>query len=63
MKMRMWEKNARVVEVVFGDFVDWDERFYRCPVCDRPIYEEHWSEDQLEIHLCPMCEFNGKGEK
>ena len=36
---KMWEKNAKYVESVFGAYVDWEERFYECPCCGEPVYE------------------------
>lgn len=53
----MWEANAKLVEEVYGGYVDWEERFYLCPECDEPIYECDWSTVELTKHLCPICEF------
>lgn len=53
----MWEANAKLVEEVYGGYVDWEERFYLCPECDEPIYECDWSTLELTKHLCPICEF------
>ena len=55
--MSIWEVNAKLVEKVYGGFVDWDERFYNCPECGEPIYECDWHPDLLEKYLCPVCEF------
>lgn len=53
--MSKWEKVANYVAQVYGVFVDWDERFFECPECGEPIYEEDWQDDELEI--CPVCGF------
>lgn len=59
----MWEKNAKYVEQVYGAYVDWDERFYICPVCEESVYECDWNETKLSNFLCPVCEFNEEEEK
>ena len=51
----MWENNARYVERVYGAYVDWDERFYICPECEEPVYEDDWTENDLCDSLCPVC--------
>jgi len=51
----MWEKNAKKVEEDYGMFVDWEERFYICPKCGEPIYEDDWSESEIWLNLCPIC--------
>lgn len=53
----MWEINARIVEKIYGGYVDWDERFYECPECGEPIYECDWTAEDLEKELCPVCGF------
>ena len=58
----MWEINARIAEKEYGSFVDWEERFYECPECGEPIYECDWSDDDLQLVLCPVCGF-GEEEK
>lgn len=52
----MWKKNAKVVEKVYGEYVDWDEKFYICPECGEPVYKCDWDEDELSRFLCPICE-------
>lgn len=52
----MWEKNAKEIEEVYGEFVDWDEKFYICPECDEPVYKCDWDESDLSRFLCPICE-------
>lgn len=59
-RKKMWEKNAYIVETVFGGFVDWDERFYLCPECGEPVYEEDWCKEDLMVYFCPICEFEGE---
>lgn len=55
--MIQWEENAKTVEQIYGEFVDWEERFYLCPDCEEPVYECDWSEEALKKFLCPICEF------
>ena len=51
-----WSEVAKVVENDFGMQVDWEERFFICPECDEPIYEEDWDKDAiLESGYCPVC--------
>ena len=54
----MWEANAKMIEEVYGGYVDWDERFYNCPECGEPIYESDWSVNELIKAICPVCGFN-----
>lgn len=62
MVRKNWAINARLVETVFGGYVDWNERFYNCPECEEPIYECDWSEDEL-MDLCPVCGFTENEEE
>lgn len=59
----MWEERAREVEQIYGSYVDWEERFYECPVCGEPIYECDWSEFELKDFICPVCEFKEEEEE
>ena len=54
--MSAWEKRAKEVEEVYGAHVDWEERFYECPFCGEPVYEDDWMEVALEEFICPICE-------
>lgn len=55
--MNQWEENAKYAEATFGVFVDWEERFYNCPYCGEPVYEEDWWKTyKLQKYLCPICE-------
>lgn len=53
--MKKWECRAIEVSEVYGTFVDWNERFFTCPECGEPIYEEDY-EDALGDIFCPICE-------
>lgn len=54
--MYNWKKVARHCELVYGAYVDWEERFFHCPECDEPIYECDWDGDETSTRLCPVCE-------
>lgn len=54
----MWEDNAIHVENTYGTFVDWEEKYYLCPECGEPIYEDDWDDDRLAFELCPICGFD-----
>ena len=53
-----WEKVAEYCEEIYGSFVDWEERFFICPECEDPIYEDDWDEGTRRTyqHYCPVCE-------
>lgn len=53
--MRNWKKTAKLVEKDYGAFVDWDERFFVCPECGEPIYEDDWDEEEMQ-EGCPICD-------
>lgn len=53
----MWEKNAIIIETIYGGYVDWEERFYICPECEEPIYEDDWRGENV---ICPVCGFDGE---
>jgi predicted RNA-binding Zn-ribbon protein involved in translation (DUF1610 family) len=55
--MLEWFNNAHTVELVYGGYVNWVEKFYICPECGEPIYWSDWSEKDLEDCICPICEF------
>lgn len=57
----MWEENAKLVEKVYGGYVDWEERFYHCPECGEPIYDCDWEDSELTEFICPVCEFVNEG--
>lgn len=48
-----WESAAKMCEIVYGIYVDWEERFFICPECDEPIYECDFN----DFAICPVCEF------
>lgn len=51
-----WEYAAEYCRDIYGTPIDWVERFFLCPECGDPIYEEDWSEIN-EWHTCPVCGF------
>lgn len=53
----MWEQNAKMIEEVYGSFVDWEERFYICPDCGEQVYSCDWTDEDLALAICPICEF------
>jgi len=54
--MSTWEKMALRMERDYGAHVDWDERFFECPECGEPIYEDDWgAEDMDNGKICPVC--------
>ena len=55
MKFQNWQETAHYCEIVYGIYVDWEERFFHCPECDEPIYECDWGNH--EWTMCPVCEF------
>lgn len=58
MKTYSWAMVADTLEQDFGVFVDWDERFFICPECGEPIYEEDWeSASGVFSPICPVCEY------
>lgn len=58
--MNIWEQIAHLVEVNYGGFVNWDERFFECPECGESIYECDWDSTDLfdgrDYYICPVCE-------
>ena len=54
--MNQWEKNAFNIKNIYGGFVDWEERFYNCPYCGEPIYEDDYTDEEHKEFLCPICE-------
>ena len=52
-----WEENAKYVNRIYGSHVDWEERFYICPECGEPVYEDDWADAELRANLCPICQF------
>ena len=54
----MWESRAKYVELVFGAYVNWEERFYVCPECGEPVYECDWDVNDLCDAICTICGFD-----
>lgn len=57
MKKSIWEENAEFLVEDIDCFVDWEERYYICPNCGEPIYECDWEPRELELYMCPVCEW------
>lgn len=49
-----WREAAHYCHMTFGVHVDYEERFFMCPECDEPIYEEDW--EGYDLSMCPICE-------
>lgn len=57
MKIDWWEYNAKTIEKEYGNYVNWEERFYICPECGEPVYKSDWDDETLDEFICPICEF------
>lgn len=58
-----WLNAAKVVENDYGTQVDYEERFFICPECGEPIYEEDYNDIDDYYYEggdgschCPVCE-------
>ena len=58
-----WELNANTANEVYGCHVNRKERFYICPYCGEPVYEDDWSEETLEEFMCPICMDEGEEDE
>lgn len=57
--MPNWSNVANSVSNDYGTFVDFKERFFICPECGEPIYENDWNDSDFEDGtICPICDFN-----
>lgn len=54
--MTRWESNAIYCSKEYESYVDFEKRFYSCPFCDEPVYEDDWPDDILDTYFCPICE-------
>lgn len=61
MHNAQWLANAGCAEVAYGAYVDYDDGFYICPECGEPVHESDWTEAELEMFICPICEFKEEG--
>ena len=55
-----WEKMAHLFEINYGSLIDWNDRFFYCPRCHEPVYEDEWDDsdfiDGNDNFICPICE-------
>lgn len=49
-----WVENAKMV-AEDGGVVNWEERYYECPICGEIIAEEDYAPEELEDYICPVC--------
>lgn len=59
--MYNWLQIAHLIEVNYDSLIDWNDRFFYCPKCHEPVYEDEWEseDDFLDGHnnfICPICE-------
>lgn len=58
--MYNWLQIAHLIEVNYDSLIDWNDRFFYCPKCHEPVYEDKWeSEDDFldgyNNFACPIC--------
>ena len=58
--MYNWLQMAHLIEVNYDSLIDWNDRFFYCPKCHEPVYEDEWeSEDDFldgyNNFICPIC--------
>ena len=58
--MYNWLQIAHLIEVNYDSLIDWNDRFFYCPKCHEPVYEDEWeSEDDFldgsNNFICPIC--------
>ena len=58
--MNYWEEIAERVAEECGATVSAEDRFFICPECSEPIYEDDWKESDYigfddEAWYCPIC--------
>ena len=62
--MTNWENVARICQELYGSYIDWEERFYICPECCDPVYEDDYDRrkdfypEKGVGPICPICEYN-----
>lgn len=57
--LKKWKRAAMHCVTTYGVFADSEERFFECPECGEPLYEDDWGcEATGNWHYCPICEFD-----
>lgn len=54
-----WTEAAALCALVYGSYVDMEERFFICPDCEEMIFEDYCA----DFIKCPICEFEWKEEE
>lgn len=58
--MYNWIQIAHLIEVNYDSLIDWNDRFFYCPECHEPVYEDEWEDFDLidgnNNFICPICE-------
>lgn len=49
-----WETAMTYCVETFRVQADLEDRFFICPECGEPIYEEDW--EGYDLSMCPICE-------
>lgn len=57
--MYNWLQIAHLIEVNYDSLIDWNNRFFYCPKCHEPVYEDEWADldflDGNNNFICPIC--------
>ena len=57
--MYNWLQIAHLIEVNYDSLIDWNDKFFYCPKCHEPVYEDEWASFDLidgnNNFICPIC--------